>query len=152
MKRTATLSKTYFRERTVEEPDENQREAKRTDYQTECEHDQLFIGQRLLAAFAHARGVIVKLGQFHPAWFRLIPPNFVKHPRKKTRHALTSPGRAMLAPRATRLSPEGVGRADGGRSDPCGLLLVILRDQRCYKKGDFERPIAHRDHCRPAAG
>jgi excisionase family DNA binding protein len=37
------------------------------------------------------------------------------------------------------LLPGGVGRADD-------RYLVILRNQRCYKKGDFERSIAHRDH------
>jgi hypothetical protein len=44
----------------------------------------------------------------------------------------------MLATRALSAPWRGVGRTD----DRC---LVILRGQRCYKKGDFERSVAHRD-------
>ena len=54
--------------------------AKRPDYQTDRQHDQLFIGRQLSAALAHA---IVKLFPFHPVWFRLITPSCVKHLEKK---------------------------------------------------------------------
>ena len=60
-------------------------------------------------------GVGARYSETVPVSSRLVPLDHAKlrqAPRKKTRHALTSPERAMLATRASGSPWSGVGRAD----------------------------------------